>query len=416
MERTQLNIGLFGFGCVGEGLYRALERTPTLKASIKKICIKHAQKERSLENRVFTCDRNEIFSDASINVIVELIDDADAAFEIVATALRSGRAVVSANKKMLAEHFEELLALQRDTGKQLLYEASCCASIPLIRNLEEYYDNDLLGGLEGIINGSTNYILDRMESAGIDFAAALKEAQTEGYAESDPTLDIEGHDARNKLVILIAHAFGSVVEPTEVYCQGISKLGPVEMAYAKEKALKLKLIAKAGKTETGKLFAYVMPAFVSADSRLAQVDDAYNGVNLQSSFSESQFFLGKGAGAFPTASAVLSDLSALSYNYRYEYRKLQAKQVFASDEELFFEVFWRCSTGVTTAGVYFNEVREWHRNSEGVYIIGNISLKKLRVLQESYPTGIAVLKELHPKTKQATLFDLDVIDFAEIGN
>ena len=159
MATTQLNIGLFGFGVVGKGLYDVLHSTPTLQSSIKKICIKNTDKKRSIAAENFTTDASVILNDTGINVIVEVIDDADAAFEIVKTAIQNGKAVVSANKKMIAEHFEELLQLQEKYQTPFLYEASCCASMPIIRNLEEYYDNDLLQSIRGIINGSTNFIL-----------------------------------------------------------------------------------------------------------------------------------------------------------------------------------------------------------------------------------------------------------------
>ncbi len=148
MATNQLTIGLFGFGVVGKGLYDVLHSTPTLQSSIKKICIKNIDKKRSIGAENFTADAQQLLNDDEINVIVELIDDADAAFEIVKTALQNGKSVVSANKKMIAEHFEELLQLQKEYNVPLLYEAACCASIPVIRNLEEYYDNDSLESIE----------------------------------------------------------------------------------------------------------------------------------------------------------------------------------------------------------------------------------------------------------------------------
>ena len=158
----QLTIGLFGFGVVGEGLYKVLQQTPSLKASIKKVCVKHADKERNAPIDLFTTDKDILLNDPEINVIVEVINESDPAFDIVTTALNNGKDVVSASKKMLAEHFPFLLELQQKTGRSLLYEASACASIPVIRNLEEYYDNDLLHSIKGIVNGSTNFILTRM--------------------------------------------------------------------------------------------------------------------------------------------------------------------------------------------------------------------------------------------------------------
>ena len=248
-----------------------------------------------------------------------MIDDADAAYEIVKTALQNGKAVVTANKKMIAEHFEELLQLQKEYNVPLLYEAACCASIPIIRNLEEYYDNDLLESVEGIVNGSTNYILSKTVDENLSYAEALRQAQEKGYAESNPVMDTGGFDAKFKLLILIAHAFGVVVKPEEIFNLGIDKLGDLELGYAKEKGYKIKLIAYAEKTADGKIRSFVLPKFIKNTDKLFYVDDVFNGVKTKSYFSDVQFFSGKGAGAYPTASAVLSDISALSYDYRYEY-------------------------------------------------------------------------------------------------
>src|SRR5678815_1171976 len=154
----KLTIGLFGFGIVGEGLYHILNQTPSLKATIKKICVKHPEKKRNAPTELFTTDRNELLFDPEINVIVEVINETEAAFEIVTTALKNGKDVVSSSKKMLAENMPELLGLQKQTNMSLLYEAAACASIPIIRNLEEYYDNDLVQSVKAIANGTTNSV------------------------------------------------------------------------------------------------------------------------------------------------------------------------------------------------------------------------------------------------------------------
>src|SRR5690606_14692645 len=159
---------------------------------IKKVCIKHPDKKRKAPLSLFTVDKDELLYDEEINVIVEVIDDADAAFEIVRTALKNGKAVVSASKKMIAEHLAEILQLQQETGLPFLYESAACASIPVIRNLEEYYDNDLLHSIKAIVNGSTNFILTRIFDDQLEFDEALQLAQELGFAESDPKLDIEG--------------------------------------------------------------------------------------------------------------------------------------------------------------------------------------------------------------------------------
>ncbi|MBD0258231.1 MAG: homoserine dehydrogenase, partial [Cytophagales bacterium] len=172
-----LKIGLFGFGCVGQGLYDILHHNEGFRAEVVKICVKDPHKARPLPADYFTFAPDEILENPEINLVVELINDADEAYRIVTTALRRGKTVVTANKKMLAEHLEELVDLQQAYGVPLLYEASVCGSIPIIRNLEEYYDNELLHSVSGIINGSSNYILSKVFNEGQPYAAALRKAQ-----------------------------------------------------------------------------------------------------------------------------------------------------------------------------------------------------------------------------------------------
>ena len=184
-NHRHLRLGLFGFGCVGQGLYHVLDETPGIKAEVRRICVKHRDKQRPLPAELFTFDPADILEDPEIDVVVELIDDADAAFVIVEKALRNGKAVVTANKKMLAEHLEEIYNLQQQVGQPVLYEGSVCGSIPIIRNLEEYYDNDLLTGIEGIFNGSTNYILTKVFEEKTSYEEALLKAQELGNDPGD---------------------------------------------------------------------------------------------------------------------------------------------------------------------------------------------------------------------------------------
>ncbi len=381
MSSKQLNIGLFGFGCVGFGLYEVLSKTPTLKANIRRICVKDKNKSRPIGSDDFVFDREAILGDEDINLVVELIDDADAAFEIVSEALRRGKAVVSANKKMIADHFTELLELQRRYNVPFLYEAACCASIPIIRNLEEYYDNDLLERIEGIVNGSTNYILTKTFSENLSYPAALRQAQQLGYAESNPILDTGGFDAKYKLVILLAHAFGLIVPPEEILNIGIDRLGELEINYAKEKNLKIKLVALAYKSGEDKVAAYVLPKFVNPQSKLYTVDDVFNGVITKTCFADQQFFAGRGAGAHPTASAVLSDISALRYDYKYEYKKSNDTVSLQSPDEIFVKVFLRHDREARVwVSTFFDEVLESYSNEQQAFTIGILSLDQLNAL------------------------------------
>src|SRR5689334_17365373 len=258
----KLVIGLFGFGVVGEGLYKALQQTSSLNATIKKVCIKHPGKKRNAPEELFTTDKDVLLNDEEINVIVEVINESEPAFEIVSTALLNGKHVVSASKKMIAEHLPRLLELQKKTGKSFLCEAAACASIPVIRNLEEYYDNDLLHSLKAIVNGSTNFILTKMFEESLSFKDALLLAQQLGFAESDPSLDVEGYDAVNKWVILLAHAYGIVKHPDEIIFNGIQNIQFNDSLVAKEKSYDIKLVAQAKKLLNGKVAAFVLPQFV----------------------------------------------------------------------------------------------------------------------------------------------------------
>jgi homoserine dehydrogenase len=376
-ENKKLTIGLFGFGIVGKGLYDVLTKTSSLNAEVKKICIKNADKKREIDQSFFTNNANEILNDDGINVVVELIDDAEAAYHIVKTALQKGKAVVSANKKMIAEHFEELLQLQQEYNTAFLYEASCCASIPVIRNLEEYYDNDLLHSFRGIINGSTNYILTKIFQESIPFDKALLQAQQLGFAESNPILDTGGFDAANKLSILLAHAFGTVVKADDFIFNGIENISLQDAAVARSKGCQIKLVAHAQKLAGGELAAFVLPQFVPVSDDLYHVVNEFNGITIESSFADKQFFKGRGAGAFPTASAVLSDISALRYQYRYEYRKIQQQSGTKLSNDFFLKIFVSADEVAKIEKQDFEWIEEWHNEFQYGWLVGIIHVKKL---------------------------------------
>lgn len=374
----QLNIGLFGFGVVGEGLYKVLQQTPSLKAGIKKVCIKNPGKKRNAPEDLFTTDRELLLNDPEINVIVEVIDDADAAFHIVQTALLNGKDVVSASKKMIAEHLPALLELQEQTGRSLLYEAAACASIPVIRNLEEYYDNDLLHSIKAIVNGSTNFILTKIFEEGLDFRQALLLAQQAGFAESNPKLDVEGYDAVNKWAILLTHAYGTTAGPEEILFNGIQNIHSTDAVVASGKKQEIKLVAQAQKLQNGKVAAFVLPQFIKQEDHLAFVKNEYNGVVIESGFADKQFFYGKGAGSFPTASAILSDISALRYGYKYEYKKLYHHQPHQLSQDLFLRVYISFDDIANVPKEDFEWIEEWHAQEERKYLVGVIAFHKLK--------------------------------------
>jgi len=375
--KRKLKLGLFGFGCVGQGLYHVLEETHGLKAEIRKICVKDRNKQRILSRDVFTFQANDILNDPEIDVVVELIDDSVAAFKIIKLALQNGKHVVTANKKMLAENLEEIHLLQQQYDRSVLYEGAVCGAIPILRNLEEYYDNDLLTGIEGIFNGSTNYILTKVFEENKSYIEALKQAQDLGFAESDPALDVQGFDPKFKLVIAIAHAFGVFVKPENIINIGIDKISDLDLKFAREKGYAIKLIARAVKSE-GKIFALVAPQYIEAENPLSSIRYEYNAVQVQGAFSDKQLFIGKGAGGYPTGSAVLSDISALTYDYRYEYKKVHQLPVNTFSDDWSLDVLVRFPHGEpVTIGDFENFQSGYAANGQN-YMVGQVGFSKLK--------------------------------------
>ena len=391
MNKRKLTIGLFGFGVVGEGIYKVLQQTPSLNAEVVKVCVRQGNKLRAAPPDLFTTDPLSLLQDPEIDVVVELIDNADDAFSIVSAALRTGKAVVSANKKMIAEHLPELLTLQKRYSNALLYEAAVCGSIPVIRNLEEYYDNDLLQSVCGIVNGSTNYILTKIITEGCSYREALAAAQELGFAESNPALDVEGRDAANKLTILLLHAYGIISHPSTILQLGITHIDDSDPVYAEEKSYQIKLIAQARRLHNGKVAAFVLPQFVTANSQLHFVADEYNGVIIESKLADKQFLYGKGAGRYPTSSAVISDLSALRYGYRYEYKKLLNGAAYEITNDYYLRIYLSCNSAEDINKGDFEWIDEWHSTHNRQVIIGLIHASVLIEAKWFHNVSVSVI-------------------------
>ncbi|NQD70344.1 homoserine dehydrogenase [Sphingobacterium shayense] len=372
----KLIIGMFGFGVVGQGLYDII-KTKDLNLEIKKFVIKNPEKKRTLPAELFTTDPEAVLSDPEINTVVELIDNADVAFEITKRALQSGKNVVSANKKMIATHLEELTNIQQEYGTSLLYEGAVCGSIPIIRNLEEYYDNELLHSISGIFNGSSNYILSKIFNEDQSYDNALRKAQELGFAETDPTLDVGGYDPKYKLAIVASHAYGIYVNPDEILNLGINTLDNQDIRFAKEKGFKIKLLPLAKETSDKQVVLYVLPKFLRSDNILYNVENENNGVLVKAAFADEQFFYGKGAGGHPTGSAVLSDIAALRYGYRYEYKKhIDASQIrYTTDYEL--SVYLRYANDSILEQIEFLSISERFYGENFKYVIGKINLNEI---------------------------------------
>ena len=382
---TKIKIGLFGFGTVGQGIYRVLQRSANAHAEIRRICVRDTTKPRdvAVNPALFTTAADDILEDPDINLIVEVIDKAEPAFEIVKAALERGIAVVTGNKAMLARHLPELIELQRCHDTALLYDASSCGSIPVIRNLEEYYDTDLLLEVKGILNGSSNYILSRVFDHGEEYGAALRRAQQLGFAESDPSFDIDGYDSLFKLVIITVHALGVYVAPDRVFTYGISTIHDADIQYAREKRVKIKLVAQVVKIADGEFTMFVMPEFVKPSRYIYSVDDEYNGVVIRGECYDRQFMFGKGAGSLPTASSILSDIMARLHGYRYAYKKQCYMSLPAYTAEVTLRVYVRYSTTNIPHVLNFSRVTEQFISGESNYLIGDVSLSELIAKREA---------------------------------
>lgn len=388
----KLTLGIFGFGVVGQGLYDIIS-TNHLQIEIKKFAIRDGSKPRSLPAELFTTDRKEILDDPEITTIVELIDDAEAAYEIVSEALRKGKDVVSANKKMIAHHLEELIAIQKGSGSSLLYEGAVCGSIPIIRTLEEYYDNELLYAVSGIFNGSSNYILSQICNEDRTYGEALKKAQDLGFAESDPIMDVGGFDPKFKLVILAAHAYGLFLSPDEVLNIGIQHFNEQDQEFAKARGWKIKLVPEVRQISDSEVTLYVVPRFVGQGHLLYNVEYENNAVLVKAAFADEQFFYGKGAGGHPTGSAVLSDIAALRYAYKYEYKKHLQRKVPGYSLDIEIPVYLRYSDPGLVEKMGFSSIEEQGTSTIN-YITGRISLGKILAAKEAIESDRAFLVQL----------------------
>ena len=309
-----VNVAILGFGVVGSGVAEVLavnEAHIGQKAG-GPIRLKYILDVRDFPDSPFgdrvVHDFSVIENDPEVSVVVETIGGAKAALDFTRRALQAGKSVVTSNKELVAEHGQELLELAREKGVSYLFEASVGGGIPIIRPLNQCLAANEVEEICGILNGTTNYILTRMIRAGLSFDAALKEAQQNGYAEQDPTADIEGHDACRKICILAALAFGRHIYPRQVPTEGITGVTLADVAYADACGKKIKLLGRAIRQSDGKVCAYVAPHLVDGENPLAGVEDVFNAIAVRGNAVGDVMFYGRGAGKLPTASAVVADV------------------------------------------------------------------------------------------------------------
>lgn len=317
-----IKVGLLGLGTVGVGVVQILQQQAELMAQrlgarlvLAKVATRHPERERDvkLPDVPVVGDAMEVIQDPEIAIIIELIGGYEPARTYLLDALAQGKHVVTANKAVLAQHGQELFEAANERGLDIGFEASVGGGIPIIRTIKEAFVANQFLAISSIINGTTNYILSRMSEQGLGFDEALKEAQALGFAEADPSFDIDGIDAAQKLALLASLAFGTWVEQAHVYTEGITQLTQLDIAYAREFGYSVKLLALA-KLAQGQLDVRVHPALVRATSELASVHGSYNAVSITGDMVGRNMLIGRGAGALPTASAVVGDLVDVARN------------------------------------------------------------------------------------------------------
>lgn len=318
-------VGLIGFGTIGTGVVKLLQKNSDLlverlgaKLELAKIVDLDINSDRgvTVPPGVLTTSIDDLLNDPSIDIVIELIGGYEPARTFVLRAIASGKQVVTANKALLAVHGEEIFAAAAQQGVEVMYEAAVCGGIPVISAIKENLCANRFLSIYGILNGTCNYILTRMTNEGAEFSAVLKDAQTHGYAEADPTFDLEGVDTAHKLALLISLCFGTRVPLEAIFTEGINQISALDIQFARQFGFKIKLLAVGKVDDDGRIEARVHPTMIPLTHPLAEVDGVFNGIRLVGDFSGPVMFSGHGAGMDATASAVLGDVVAIARNLR----------------------------------------------------------------------------------------------------
>ena len=319
MSCSVSGIGLAGFGTVGSGVWKILEEHGRLIESrsqgsaameIRKIAVRDLSKKRegNTPAELFTTSLMEVVENPSVDIVVELIGGTEAAFDLVTGALKAGKPVVTGNKALLAERGTELFAISKETNTPIYFEAAVAGGIPIIKAVQQSLVGNQIESIAGIINGTSNYILQRMTEAGLGYPEALKEAKDLGYAEADETLDVNGWDAAHKAIILGSIAHGFLINYKDVYVRGIEKVTPLDIQFASDLGYVVKLLSLVIANKDGGIEIRTQPSFLSKTHILASVHDVFNAVAVKGDHLGETLFYGRGAGQGPTASSVVSDL------------------------------------------------------------------------------------------------------------
>lgn len=411
----KIQAALLGVGTVGGGVYRLLQMRKSempykieAELEISRILVKDTSKKRSgIPGEILTDDWNCIINDPKIQIVIELMGGIEPARTYILQALEAGKHVVTANKDLMAEHGRELMDAAERNHCDLQFEAAVGGGIPIIRPLKECLAGNEITEIMGIVNGTTNYILTRMTEDGMDFQEALQKAQKLGFAEADPTSDIEGLDAGRKMAILASIAFHSRVTFSDVDVKGITKITSKDIQYAREFGYTLKLLGVARNTD-GKMEVGVFPMMIPSAHPLANVKDAFNAVFVHGDAVDDAMFQGKGAGELPTASAVMGDLIAVARNMQYDccgrigcscYKDLPLKESGESRHRYFLRLIVEDRTGIL-AGV--------------AGVLGNNNVSINQVIQKAAVDGVAELVVITDKVEKRHLKDALMI-FGEMS-
>lgn len=307
------NVGIIGLGTVGTGVVKTLQSFEQI--CIKKIAVKNIGKKRYIPNfdeSILTSDAYEVVNDPEIDIVVEVVGGIEPTFDLIKAAMNNGKHIVTANKELLAKHGQELFTLAKEKNIVVLYEAAIAGGIPIIMPIKTILCANKITKIAAILNGTTNYILTKMEESEVSYETVLKEAQALGYAETDPTGDVEGFDAAYKLATLTTIAFNQRIDINKIYREGITKISAQDIQYARELGYKIKLIALAQLTEDNKADVRVHPMLVSEKNVLANINNVTNAIMLKGEPVGEVMFTGPGAGEMPTASSVVGDILALA--------------------------------------------------------------------------------------------------------
>lgn len=413
----KIKIGLLGLGTVGTGVYKlirmrsdVMERTIGAQLEIKKILVHNKNKKREgIDESLLTDNWKDILEDEEIQIVIEVIGGIEPAKTMILEALKAGKNVVSANKDLIAEEGRELLDTAQEYGKDFLFEAAVAGGIPIIRPLKQCLAGNEITDVLGIVNGTTNYILTKMFEEGMEFEDALRQAQKLGYAEADPTADVEGLDAGRKVAIMASIAFHSRVVFSDVYTEGITKITAADIAYAKEFDSVIKLLGVARNTESG-IEVGVYPVMLPKDHPLASVRESFNAVFIHGDAVDDAMFYGRGAGEMPTASAVVGDVIDVARDLAYDctgrisctcYRQIPVKDFGEIENKFFLRMQVKNRPGVLAQ---IAQVFGGHKVSIARVVQKNVHLEKAELVIVTER-----VKERHMKDATEELKNMDSI-------